>query len=70
MNKMVDVCWSEVKGLQIEGAQKSWWHVRSFPLFYKRKLFKGWLRDGFEKKIIMEFPIKLAGWVLDAPVFH
>ena len=28
------------------------------------------LRDGFKKKKLMEFSIKLAGWVLDAPVFH
>ena len=27
------------------------------------------LRGGFKKKI-MEFSIKLAGWVLDDPVFH
>ena len=27
--------------------------------------------DGFQKKKkLMEFSIKLAGWVLDAPVFH
>ena len=28
------------------------------------------LRDGFKKKKLMEFSIKLAGWVLDDPVFH
>ena len=31
------------------------------------------LRDGLKKrkeKKLMEFSIKLAGWVLDAPVFH
>ena len=29
------------------------------------------VRDGFKKKKkLMEFSIKLAGWVLDAPVFH
>ena len=27
------------------------------------------VRDGFEKKL-MKFSIKLAGWVLDGPVFH
>ena len=27
------------------------------------------LRDGFKKKL-MEFSIKLAGWVLDDPIFH
>ena len=29
------------------------------------------VRDGFKKKRkLMEFSIRLAGWVLDAPVFH
>ena len=29
------------------------------------------IRGGFKKKKkLMEFSIKLAGWVLDAPVFH
>ena len=30
------------------------------------KMGKGW----FQQKKIMEFSIKLAGWVLDNPVFH
>ena len=31
----------------------------------------GHLNKGrFQKKKLMEFSIKLAGWVLDAPVFH
>ena len=29
-----------------------------------------WIRGGFRKKELMEFFIKLAGWVLDHPVFH
>ena len=35
------------------------------------KLSIGTLRDGFKKKKkLMEFSFKLAGWVLDDPVFH
>ena len=28
------------------------------------------IRDGFKKKKLMGFSIKLAGWVHDAPIFH
>ena len=40
----------------------------SQPIFFQKK----WVRGGFKKeeKKLMEFSIKLAGWVLDAPFFH
>ena len=37
---------------------------------YGSKYFCLQIRGGFKKKKIMEFSIKLAGWVLDDPVFH
>ena len=46
-------------------------HNKSFQLYNiinKTKVESDRLRDGLKKK--MECSIKLAGWVLDAPVFH
>ena len=40
-------------------------YVMLYTFFYKNSL-----RDGLKKKELMEFSIKLAGWVLDALVFH
>ena len=39
---------------------------------FRLLIFFALLRDGFkkEKKKLMEFSIKLAGWVLDALIFH
>ena len=38
--------------------------------YFLNKRFLVPIRGGFKKKKLVEFSIKLAGWVLDDPVFH
>ena len=44
------------------------WLCDALILFIRTKFVRGGFKK--KKKKLMEFSIKLAGWVLDAPVFH
>ena len=43
-------------------------HKYVFIVIYYHGLHQ--IRDGLKEKKLMEFSIKLAGWVIDAPIFH
>ena len=44
--------------------------LKKLPILVKSTRTGILIRDGFKKKKLMKFSIKLAGWILNTPVLH